>query len=179
MAVKGYNFEIIGDIDKRTWAKVIVKAIAFIRQKTQRGFGLSGGKRKKFPPYSHNYAELKSKGFKGRVTLVDRNGKSHTFVMKNRPKELRGQSLNRQISPPNFRLTQRTISNLKQKSIKKRSAIMGWDSEAGSIVEEQSLKGRDIGGVSEKELDQLIEIIADAAERKMKKNRKNIRVMVG
>ena len=179
MATKGYNFEVAGEIDKQTWARVIVKAIAFIRNKTQQGFGLDGVKRKKFPKYSQNYAELKSKGFQGRVTLVDKNGNAHTFNMKSRPKELRGQPLNRQINPPNFRLTQRTIFNLKQKVIAKRFAVMGWDSDRGAIVDKQAARGRDIGGVSEKELDQLIEIIATAAEKKVRKKSKDIKVTVG
>jgi hypothetical protein len=120
--------------DKQFWKKIAVKAIDHIKVRTQKGIDREG---KPFPPYSENYAELKQFGFKPTI-----GGKKAGRVAH------KGLSLERQISPPNFRLRGFTMRDLHLFAATAAHAIIGWRGEFAQIVSAHEEKKKyKVGGI--------------------------------
>ena len=135
----------------------------FKRRVTEQGQDYKG---KKFPEYSDKYKKLKSGGMK------KKDG--------GRLKGFGGIHTDTEVGTPNFKLRGLTMLGLRKREERTDSYKIGWDGEAGAIVDGQSKKGRDVAsGIPDKEHNRLVKWFGDSIEKQHKHKLKNIKVVVG
>lgn len=124
------------------WNKAGALVITLVTARTQKGIDYDG---KPFPEYSKGYADLKSSGF------TTKDGKRY--------KQYKGVALERQTNPPNFRLTGKTMRSTRILAQTPYGVAVGWQGREANIVSANDTrkKARKVGGLSEKDLDVIIE----------------------
>jgi len=135
------------------WLTIGEKTITRIILDTGKGIGQNG---RKFPSYSKNYAELKAAGKAGD----------------------KGVGTDRQISPPNLRLSGEMLGSIHAGSPTKESVKIFFGQ--GGKVERNKKHGRDILGISDKNLSLASKDILAIINRKANRwAAKDINLVVG
>ena len=148
----------IAKLSNDFWNNMGVVAMTLIRKRTQKGIDRNGNA---FPAYKASYATKKAKEFKNvQVSFRDRSGRGVNFTAKERPKKLRGISLERQISPPQFELTRRTMRDLNIIAVSTTGVSIGWRKNAAFIIRAHEERGKyKVGGMHPKGLDKLTKLL--------------------
>jgi len=134
---------------KSIWEKIGGKTATRIIKDAGKGIGADG---KSFPKYSAKYAAAKMKGFKDtQVSFTTRSGKHVNFIAHNPPESLRGIPLNKQINPPNLKLTGVMLNSIKSRKATKTGVEIEF--RDGLKVQGNAKNKRDIYGVSPKNED--------------------------
>jgi hypothetical protein len=156
------NLDKLLEFHKGLWRKLGQQAIDTIKIRTQKGIDREGYR---FEPYSESYADRKASGFKD-----DLYG---------RPENLRGLSLDRQVTPPNFRLRGFTMGDLKIRAVATDAVTIGWQGEFAEIVNAHEQRGKyRVAGVTDKEFDKLIKIIDQQIDGNFRHKTRDVEVTV-
>ena len=121
---------------------------------------------RQFKPYSEKYRELKAGDFKRK-----RDGKRY--------KGFEGIPLSTQTSPPNFRLTGKTMTNFKPLQADKTKYGLGWTGEAAKIVSGNKDQGRDVLGVPKDEMKWVLKKLMPCFDKHMQLTMKDINITIG
>ena len=120
--------------------------------------------------YTEKYAELKARGFKRKS-----DGRNYA--------NLAQYSLDRQIYPPNLTLravTRRNFEHNRVRGYSKTYWELGWDGEAGKIINAQKEQGRDVvSSIPQKELNWCRDQLIKEMEIQFGKKLKDITITVG
>lgn len=139
-------------INMGIWRKIAKTAIGDIKARTQAGIDREG---KRFPPYSESYADLKSEGFQ-----VRKPGKRFQAGQPTSSRSRPIGGLDRQVTPPNFRLRGLTMRDLSPIAITKDAAVIGWRNEFAQIVATQEEKKKyKVGGVDPKSEKRILDML--------------------
>ena len=109
--------------------KVSLDHLTFFLKRVKRGIDAEG---MKFPKYSEEYADYKSRGFERK------DGKGRLKAYKQKP------ITSRQVGTPDFTVTGLTLKNANPSKPTKRGWHLKFTGQAGDIVEGNKAKGRDI-----------------------------------
>ena len=123
------------------WRKAGALVHDLVIARTGKGIDYNG---KKFPEYSDEYAELKRGGFQTKKG--------------DRYKQYKGVALSRQVSPPDFRLTGKTMRSLRILAQTQYGVAVGWQGREANIVSANDTrkKARKVGGLSPDDMKFLI-----------------------
>lgn len=133
----------------------------FVKRVGTKGLDYRG---KMMRPYTKRYRDLKASGFEGK-----------------RPKSLEGQSLDRQVFPPNMKLTGRTLGALERKKWDDDSWTIGWSGEAAKIVSGNADRNRkrDIkSDIPDSEKKKIVDEISEGLDKELRKKLKNVTITV-
>jgi len=160
------NIQALTKLTPKFWDGVASYSIGAIRKRTDSGQGVKNGRLYNFRQYSEKYAELKGRGMTSK-----RTGKKY--------KNLRGQSTDRRVSPPNFQLRGLTMKDLSRRRSDASSTTIGWTGEFADIVEWHEHKGKYVvGGLADKELEAVMVIMGKQLDFNWNKHVKNGTVTV-
>ena len=143
---RNMNLQALAKLTPKFWSMVGTSSIKTIRHRTSKGIGVRGGVLYRFQPYSPEYAKAKAAGMTRTTSRAGNKGTKY--------KNLKGRSVSRQVSPPNFELTQRTMTDLNERRTDASSVTIGWQGEYAAIVENNESRGKYVvGGLADKELE--------------------------
>ena len=118
-----------------------------------------------FPKYSKAYAHYKSQRMTGEKGQ--------------RLKRYRGKPIaSTNIGNPDFTLTGLTLRGLRIKAVDTKSYTMGWDGEPAEIVQGNAARHRDIMGVPDGEVMQVVNLLGDAIDKELKEKLKDVTIHV-
>ncbi len=159
--------------DVQGWLILGGKLVTRILQDTDKGISQDPSG-KKFPRYKASYAVKKAKEFKNyQVSYKTRSGKAVNFIAKKRPKRLRGLSLNKQVNPPNLRLTGVMLNSLKAQ--KPTSSSVELNYRDGLKFEGNAKRKRNVYGLNDNNFEFVKEFFRDELDdRIIKFSRKDI-----
>lgn len=157
---KQMDVEKMLDLDRQFFGKLGQLAIELIEVRTRRGYGVRGRKLYKFPDYTLEYAEAKKRGMTRKSNRAGRRGTKYA--------NLTGQSVDRQVDPPNFELRGKTMDDLSKNTRTGRNFVdIGWRGEFATIVAAHEDLGKFVvPNLSDKEHDELL----DLADKKIEEN---------
>lgn len=162
------NLDRAFQLNRQFWRSIAAFGITIIKTRTARGIGITeNGDSYRFPEYTEAYADLKSRGFRS--------------LTGERYAPYGGVSLNRQVHPPNLRLTGDMLGDLKLRAADTSKAIIGWRQETANKVaaNERMRRSRRIAGFTKKEIDQMIGLLDKEMINQWNKRTRNVTVRVG